>query len=330
MEHWVSFPQLGWTFPLPQTVVEFSLFGLPIHIRYYGLLIAVGFLLAILYAYKRAPQLGINRDRMIDVVLVAAVVGVLCARLYYVLFADPGYYFSHPDKILAIWDGGLAIYGGLIGGFGSGLLMCRFRKVNALALFDLAAIGFLIGQSIGRWGNFFNQEAYGGNTTLPWGMTGDQIQSGVHGLVEDQTLPVHPTFLYESLWCALGILILHILFKKAYKFNGQIFAGYLIWYGGGRALIESLRADSLYLGPIRISQLVGIVSVVAGIGMMIFLAWRAKRAGWAEIAVCTGCPTDIEEITKEEARALREQEEQEESGECLPQEEEADSDGHTD
>ncbi|MBR3289972.1 MAG: prolipoprotein diacylglyceryl transferase, partial [Clostridia bacterium] len=179
--HFVEFPALGWHFDLSDTLVSLSLFGHEWSIRWYGALIALGFLLAAVYGFRRAPKLGIDRDRLFDVVLVCTVVAFVGARLYYVLFsANRDAYFQNPVSILQIWNGGLAIYGGLIGAFLSGLLMCRARKVNTLAAFDLASLGFLIGQCVGRWGNFFNQEAYGGNTTLPWGMTGDVIQTGIH------------------------------------------------------------------------------------------------------------------------------------------------------
>ncbi len=279
MEHWVAFPKLGLHFTVPQSLVQFSLFGLEIDIRFYGVLIATGLLLAVLYAHVQAPKLGIDRDRMFDVVLGAAVVAVLCTRLYYVLFSgNLDYYLQNPHKILAIWDGGLGIYGGIIGAFVSGFLLCKWRKVETLALFDLAGIGFLMGQGLGRGGNFFNQEAYGGNTDLPWGMTGDIIQRGVNGAVADQTAPVHPTFLYESLWCLLGVLVMHLMFKKCYKFKGQIFASYLIWYGAERLFVESLRSDSLYLGAFRVSQLVACAAIAFGIVLLCVLAKRAKAA----------------------------------------------------
>lgn len=277
MNHWVAFPKLGLELNVPQSVVQFSLFGIDFDIRWYGLLIAVGFALAIVYANVRAPKLGVDRDRMMDVVLVTAVVAVLCTRLYYVLFSDPAYYFSHPEKILAIWDGGLAIYGGIIGAFVCGFVMCRVRKVSVRTMFDLTAIGFLIGQGIGRWGNFFNQEAYGANTDLPWGMTGDIIQSGVNGAVADQSAPVHPTFLYESLWCLLGALVLHLVFVKRYRFRGQIFASYLIWYGAERAVVEGLRSDSLMLGVLRVSQLVAVAAIVCGAVLLVLLPRYDKR-----------------------------------------------------
>ena len=297
MEHWVSFPGLGIDrLAVSPTLAEFSLFGMPITITFYGTVIAVGFLLAVMYGWWRAPKIGVDRDAMIDVVLVSTVVAVLCARLYYVIFYDASYYFSHPSKIFAIWDGGLAIYGGIIGAFITGFIVCRVRKVAVLSMFDLTAVGFLIGQGIGRWGNFFNQEAYGGNTTLPWGMTGDIIQQGLHGDVADPTAPVHPTFLYESLWCLLGAVVLHLFFVKCYRFRGQIFASYLIWYGCGRLIIEGLRSDSLMLGPFRVSQLVAAAAVLTGAGVMI---WARKRFAIAPASEQETVTTASEQIKEE-------------------------------
>ena len=193
-ENFISFPKLGWTFYIDPTLVEFSLFGIDFSIKWYGLIIAIGFLLAMIYAFKRAKFFGIDPDRMIDVVLVSALFAFIGARLYYVVFYG-GYDWSKPSEIFAIWDGGLAIYGGVIFAFGTALWMCPLRKVNTLAMFDIASLGFLIGQSVGRWGNFFNQEAFGTNTDLPWGMTGSIIQQGSHGMGYNADLPVHPTFL---------------------------------------------------------------------------------------------------------------------------------------
>ena len=261
LSQYIEFPNMGWKFNISDSLDVFGSFS----IKWYGLLIAVGFMLAILYGLKRSEEFGIDPDGMIDVALLTIPVAILGARLYYVFFNDDvAYYLSNPINILKIWEGGLGIYGGIIVAFVFGPLMCKLRKVKIWAMFDLAALGFLIGQSVGRWGNFFNQEAFGGNTNLPWAMTGDVIQSGVNGAGYDPALPVHPTFLYESLWCILGFVLLHLLFKKAYKFKGQIFCGYIIWYGCGRFLIESLRTDSLMTGSMRTSQLVAALAVLLG------------------------------------------------------------------
>lgn len=263
-QHFIEFPGLGWRFPISPDIFTIPIGG-GITVKWYGVLIALGFLLAMIYGLKRAKSFGIDPDRMIDVVLVSAIFAFIGARLYYVLFSEErAEYFADPASIFAVWKGGLGIYGGVIFAFLTALWMCRLRKVDTLRMFDLASIGFLIGQGIGRWGNFFNQEAFGSNTTLPWGMTGDLIQSGSNGSGYILSQPVHPTFLYESLWCLAGFLLLHVLSKKCYKFRGQIFASYIIWYGLGRAWIEGLRTDSLMLGTMRVSQLLAILSVIGG------------------------------------------------------------------
>ena len=312
MEHWIAFPKLGWEFPITDTLVEFNLFGAEFSIKFYGVLIALGFLLAVVYAFRRAPKLGLDTDRMLDVVLVSTLLAFVGARLYYVLFSeDRAAYFADPISILQVWKGGLGIYGGIIVAFLSGLVMCRLRKVNVGAMFDIASLGFLIGQGIGRWGNFFNQEAYGGNTTLPWGMTGDVIQANWHTNANvvgfDPLLPVHPTFLYESLWCLLGFVLLHVMSKKFYKFKGQIFSSYIIWYGVGRFFIEGLRTDSLYLGSMRVSQLVAVVAVIGGIGLMFLFHAMANRLPMTleetlptiPLAEAEAQPTTTEETTNE-------------------------------
>lgn len=261
MSHFIEFPNLGWKFPVSDTIdLGFT------SIKWYGLLIAVGVLLAILNGLKRAEEFGINPDSMIDVALLTIPVAFIGARLYYVFFSESrAEYFADPLSILRVWEGGLGIYGGIIVAFTFGPLMCKLKKVNIWAMFDLTALGFLIGQGIGRWGNFFNQEAFGRNTNLPWAMTGDIIQNGHLDLVYDHTQPVHPTFLYESLWCLLGFLVLHLLSKYMLsRFDGMIFCGYMVWYGTGRFFIEGLRTDSLMAGTMRTSQLVAVIAVTLG------------------------------------------------------------------
>ncbi len=273
MDSFIAFPKLGWRFAIDSTLAQFTLFGQEVSIKWYGVIIALGFLLAMIYGMRRAKSLDIDPDRMVDVALVCTVVGFAAARLYYVLFsAERAAYFENPITILHVWEGGIGIYGGIIGAFACGVLMCKLCKVHLPSMMDLAALGFLIGQSIGRWGNFFNQEAFGGNTDLPWGMTGDIIQAGMNGSGYDTALPVHPTFLYESLWCALGFVLLHILSKKAYKFRGQIFSLYLVWYGVGRFFIELTRTDSLMLGKMKVSCFVAILTVL--LGLLLYTVFR--------------------------------------------------------
>ncbi len=302
----ITFPNLGWEFNLSPEIFTFSIGDMEFTIRWYGLLIALGFLLAVVYAYRRATEFGINKDSMTDVVLVCTLFAFAGARLYYIIFSeDPSVYFSDPLSILRIWEGGLAIYGGVICAFLTALWMCRLKKVNTLAMFDLAAPGFLIGQALGRWGNFFNQEAFGGNTTLPWGMSGSIIGSPyANATGYDPKLPVHPTFLYESLWCVLGLILIHMVSKRAYRFRGQLFTMYVMWYGTGRFFIEMLRTDSLYIGTMPVSCLVAALSVFGGLVLYFLLKNREthspKDLFANELVPAEGETEDEEETAKAE------------------------------
>ena len=199
-------------------------------------------------------EFGVDPDSMVDVILIGVVLGIISARAYYVAMAP--FKYESIWEMIAIRDGGLAIYGGIIGGFLFGGLACKWRGVPVLPMFDLTAMGFLLGQGCGRWGNFFNQEAFGCNTTLPWGMYSETTRAYLmsstvtvpKGVVIDPNLPVHPTFLYESIWCFVGFFLLFRYIKKR-KFNGDITLRYLVWYGAGRFWIEGLRTDSLMLVP---------------------------------------------------------------------------------
>ena len=238
-------------------------------VYWYGIIIALGFLLAVVYALVyNEKRFGINTDKMLDVVLVTVPVAILCARAYYVIFDGV--------PITSIKDffgfgtssgfAGIAIYGGVIGAFLCGALMCKIRKVNLLDMFDLAAVGFIIGQGVGRWGNFINQEAYGTFTGSSWwGMESTRtIYEMGEGLV-------HPCFLYESVWCIIGFFVLNAIAKKR-KFKGQVFLTYIVWYSFARFFIEMLRTDSLMIGKIRVSCLVSaLVFVVAGILLLVGL-----------------------------------------------------------
>ena len=268
MTNLVQFPGLGLSFELDR--VAFSIGGADIY--WYGVCIAFGLCLALVFAFRRCTEFGIDADSMVDVILVGVVLGIASARLYYVAMAP--YNYDTIWDVLAVRDGGLAIYGGIIGAFVFGGLACKWRGVPVLPMFDLAGMGFLIGQGCGRWGNFFNQEAFGCNTTLPWGMFSEATEEYLmgstvtvpKGVTIDPTMPVHPTFLYESIWCFVGLALLTAYIKKR-KFNGDIALRYLIWYGAGRFWIEGLRTDSLLLVPslgLRASQLVAAAAVVGG------------------------------------------------------------------
>lgn len=267
----VSFPGLGLSFELDR--VAFSVFGKEIY--WYALIIVSGFLLAVLYGRKRASEFGLKKDDLLDMLLYAVPIAILCARAYYVIF-NFGLYRNDPIHMLYIWEGGIAIYGAIIGSLVTVLVFCKKRNLPLGGMLDIGALGLLIGQSIGRWGNFVNREAFGGVTDLPWRMELYDVAS--HG-----TICVHPTFLYESLWNALGFVLLHFYSKKR-KFSGEIFWLYAAWYGLGRAFIEGLRTDSLYFfgSGIRISQLIGIISFVAAIAVLV-VQWKKYNKQTEEI-----------------------------------------------
>lgn len=271
----VSFPKLGLEFDINR--VAFSLFGMDIY--WYALLIMTGFLLAVLYAWRSTKTFDVKMDPLIDIVLVGLFCGIVGARIYYVIFRFSSY--NSLWDMINIRDGGLAIYGGVILAFVSGLIMCKYiEKVEILPVFDIAAIGFLIGQGIGRWGNFMNQEAFGSQTDLPWGMySANTFYYEMVDNVSQKVGPttVHPCFLYESVWCLLGFVLLHFISRRYYKFKGQIFLSYLVWYGLGRSWIEGLRTDSLWLieNVLKVSQLLAIVCVIAA-GALLWLGWNGK------------------------------------------------------
>ncbi len=266
----VQVPYLGMEFDVNRTAFTIGNFS----IEWYGILIALGVLLAFLYAMKSCKKFRIDQDRLIDTVLVGLIGGIIGARLYYVLFYPGDMYINDPMKIFAIRDGGLGIYGGVIGGLLCGGLMAKFRKLKVFAVLDLASLGFLIGQCIGRWGNYVNQEAFGSETSLPWGMMSENTQ-----LVSQN--PVHPCFLYESLWCLVGFILLHIFSRKFRRYDGQVFLGYIIWYGIGRFFIEGLRTDSLITPflDLRVSQLVAAASVLAGVVLLVVFRKRTSLSG---------------------------------------------------
>lgn len=269
--------------PVALTIGNFRLY-------WYGIIIAVGFALALTYAWRKAPAYGIDRDHMLNVVLVTTPVAILCARAYYLLFDPNGHgitgfaQFFGFNKESGEFSGfqGLAIYGGVIGAVIVGALCCKLWKVNLPALLDICAVGFLLAQGIGRWGNFTNQEAFGGVTgSTFWGMTSENVAAYLRSEGLDPAALVHPCFLYESVWNLLGAFLLWRWSKKQ-KFNGQIALGYCVWYGFGRFFIEGLRTDSLYLIQnenlsIRVSQAVSAIAFFAGVILLILLFRRQKR-----------------------------------------------------
>lgn len=313
MTNILTFPGLGLEFTLDP--IAFTVFGWPIH--WYGIIIACGFLLAVAYGYWRAPRFGVDQEKLMDMLLFAVPLAIIGARAYYVIFylslytnADGS--FNWGDAV-AIWDGGLAIYGGVIAAVATVAVYCKVRRQNFWNYTDIGCFGLLIGQLVGRWGNFVNVEAYGGLTELPWRMCSESIANELwwKGLVDsaqyqqilDGTLGVHPTFLYESLWNLLGFFLLVLIARKGRKFNGQLFLSYVLWYGAGRAVIESLRTDSLYFfgTGLRTSQLLGLVSAAAALVLMVIRFKTAEPPTPPSIPAKCGAETggDREE-TKED------------------------------
>lgn len=258
----ISFPALGLTMNPSQS------FNIgPLQIHWYGVLIALGLLLAVLYACGRSKQFGLHEDDLIDGVLCIVPFAVLCARLYYCIFKWESY-AANPISIFFIWEGGLAIYGGVIGAAIGIVVFSKIKKkkVHLLAVLDITSLGFLIGQSVGRWGNFLNREAFGARTEI-------FCRMGLMNTLTGQVEYYHPTFLYESLWNLCGFLLLHFLSKKR-KFDGQVALGYVAWYGLGRAFIEGLRTDSLMWGPVRVSQMLAAVSCLAAVTVLVIVMVR--------------------------------------------------------
>lgn len=305
--HIVTFPKLGLEFNINPVVFSVGDFSL----NWYGLLIGIGILLAMLFATYNSKRFGVIADRLMDAALGGIIGGIIGARLYYVAFR----WDTYKDDLMSIfktWEGGLAIYGGIIGGLLVGALVCKWRKVKVLPALDLASMGFLIGQGIGRWGNFVNGEAFGSNTDLPWGMSGVRITqyladpSRVTGNVHPFE-PVHPCFLYESLWCLIGFALLY-WYSKRRRFDGEILLMYLGWYGLGRVMIEGLRTDSLMLGQIRVSQLLAGLLVVASLLVWITIRSRIKAYNDPEYLKCYGETEAFAEEYEAYTRSVKEKE----------------------
>ena len=260
----ISFPMLGdWSI---DPSASFTLFG---HTFYwYGAIIAVGFILAMLYCARHCRRCGIKPDTLYDFLIWMIPLAIIGARLYYVIFQWSDYR-EHPLNAFKIWEGGLAIYGGVIAAVLVCFVLSKKRGFKLGALTDLIVMGFLIGQAVGRWGNFMNREAFGAETTLPWRM---QLTTTAGTLVE-----VHPTFLYESLWNLVGLLLIVFVVSKARRFDGENTCFYFLWYGVGRFWIEGLRTDSLYLfnwtiagQPIRVSQVLSLVLMIAALAVLFY------------------------------------------------------------
>lgn len=253
-EPWISFPKLGITFEGVEESISIGGFD----IAWYGIIICFGMLICMILGMINCKCIDLSRDHLTDYLLAAIPSAIVGARFYYVIFEWKNY----KDNLLSAFDirsGGLAIYGGIIGAAIAIIIMAKIRKHAVLDLLDFAMPHIFLGQAIGRWGNFINQEAFGSTTDLPWGMTGSEIGS----------MPVHPTFLYESLWCFIGFAVLYTYMMKFRKGKGEVLALYFFIYGIERAFVEGLRTDSLYLGGIRVSQLLSIALVIISVPFFI-------------------------------------------------------------
>ena len=288
----ISFPALGFSWDPARS---FSI-G-PLTINFYGLIIAIGLMLAVVYGCKRAKQFGMSVDDLTDGVLFIVPFAIVCARLYYCIFSWKDY-ADNPISILYIWKGGLAIYGGVIGA-GIGIVVFSLvKKIKVGAVLDITSLGFLIGQSIGRWGNFFNREAFGAETD-------SFLRMGLTHKITGQITYYHPTFLYESVWNAAGFVLLHFLSKKR-KFDGQIVLGYLAWYGLGRTFIEGLRLDSLYWGDFRVSQLLAACTCFVGVALLMVNAFRDHDPAKLQANIYAAKLAQAEEAAQEESADTQE------------------------
>ena len=274
----VTFGGIDKVFDVSSVFFEANIFGHEVSIKWYGVIIAFGFTLAALFGGRIAYTWKINLGKMVDVLIYGTFGGIIGARAYYVIF-EWEYYGSHLSEIFKIWHGGLAIYGGIIGGILAGYITCKVEKINFYNLLDLVGMSLLIAQGIGRWGNYANQEAFGTITNGDFGMMSRKVADyiaanpdkfglsgteNVYAYISENNIRVHPTFFYESVSCILGFLVLYIILKKCRKFSGQMFLLYGVWYGIERAVVEGLRTDSLYIGntDIRVSQVLSLVLAV--------------------------------------------------------------------
>ena len=237
----------------------------PLTVHFYGLIIAIGLILAVVYSCKRCSQFGLKEDDILDGVLWVTPFAIICARIYYCVFSWHEF-AADPISVLYIWNGGIAIYGGVLGAVIGVTVFCRIKKIRLATVLDIVLLGFLIGQFIGRWGNFFNREAFGAATD-------SFLRMGLLNKITGEWEYYHPTFLYESCWNFCGFLLLHFLSKKR-KFDGQVALGYAAWYGLGRCMIEGLRMDSLYWGPFRVSQVLALISCVAAVSVLVWQGFK--------------------------------------------------------
>ena len=252
----VQFPGLGLSLHINRVAISLGGFN----IYWYGIILAAGLMGGLLFAFRYGPDFGIDTDRMADVVVIGTVMAIVCARIYYVAMAP--FQYQSVWEMIDLRNGGIAIYGALIGAFVFGGLACKWRKIPLLQMFDLVAMGFLIGQGIGRWGNFVNAEVYGRETS-------SFLRMSINGAAG-----VHPLFLYESVWNLFGLILL-LCFRDRKKADGQVFFAYSLWYGVGRLFLEGMRQSQyiLYLIPnvLGISQVVALAAILVSAGCIVYL-----------------------------------------------------------
>lgn len=252
--------------------VAFDIGGWPVH--WYGLIMGLCILIAYIIFSREGKRKGIDEETLFNFLFWMVVIGYLGARLYYVAFRLD-YYLANPAQILMIWQGGIAIYGGIIAGGVTIYVMSKRQQLNPATIFDITAPAVMLAQAIGRWGNFINQEAYGGEVSRGF-LESLYLPNVIIEQMNVNGIYHHPTFLYESLWNLLGFVLILMLRRQPKFFRqGEVAATYVIWYGIGRTFIESMRTDSLYLGPLRVSQWLSMILVVAGI---IFITYRRKQS----------------------------------------------------
>ena len=256
----ISFPFLGLEVNPPRVLA----LG-PLNIHLYGLAIGLGLILAVMYVCHRSKEFGLKEDDILDGVLWITPFAIVCARIYYVAFSWKDY-ADNPLSVFAIWEGGIAIYGSVIGAVIGVIVLCKVKKLKIATVLDVTLLGFFIGQILGRWGNFFNREAFGAATDSFFRM-------GLYNTVTSQWEYYHPTFLYESVWNLVGFILLHFLSKRR-QYDGQIALGYAAWYGLGRCFIEGLRVDSLYWGSFRVSQVLAGLTCVAASAILLWQAFK--------------------------------------------------------
>ena len=311
----VSFPGLG--------IGEFSFnkvaFTIPIgdgiQVRWYGIIMVTGIILAFLYANYRSKHEGVDFDTLLDYAIFTVISGVVGARLYYVITSDEKYTFA---EVFQIWNGGIAIYGAIIGGATALLCVSLYKKIKWQKVFDMVCPGVMIGQIIGRWGNFFNGEAYGKYPDVNpegaplWFMRMELKHEGW-----SNSYLCQPTFLYESLWNLVGFIIINALYKKK-KYDGQVFLMYITWYGFGRMFIEGLRTDSLMVGKFRISQVVAFLCFTVGFALLVYLGVRASNR--AKLALAEGEVSAYGEMLSEEKTEEKTEEKEEQKKEASEEE----------